>query len=97
MTCSKLCPYNTQNFAWYREMSNDLLVRVQSKLAKRKGEWRKIAAAVPGVSYSWIAKVGRGKYDSSPAYDRLKAVDGYLDSGRPKGRPLVDHSAKKVA
>ena len=58
--------------------TNDLLIEVQTGLAKRKGQWRQIADEVEGVSFSWIAQVGRGKYESSPTYDRLQAVASWL-------------------
>lgn len=77
-------------------MKDDLLRDVQVGLQKSKGEWRDIAEAVPGVSYSWISKVARCKYNSAPSYERLKAVAEYLKS-RSKGRPLVDHSHKAAA
>jgi len=59
-------------------MEDDLLREVQDGLKARKGEWRKIAAEVPEVSYSWIAQVGRGKYASAASYERLRAVAEYL-------------------
>ena len=57
----------------------DLLDEVQEALNARKGEWRQIAKAVQGVSYSWVSQVGRGKYGSAPTYSRLKAVADYLE------------------
>ena len=59
-------------------MQDELFCEVQRGLAARKGEWRKISEAIPGVSYSWISRVGRGKYESRPIYDRLRAVAEYL-------------------
>lgn len=59
-------------------MENDLLHEVQQSLNARKGEWTQIAQNVPGVSYSWISQVGRGKYGSEPTYSRLRAVAEYL-------------------
>lgn len=56
----------------------ELLSEVQSGLQARKGQWRQIAADCPEASYSWIAQVGRGKYESEPAYRRLKAVAAWL-------------------
>ena len=64
-------------------MENDLLKEVQESLNARKGEWPKIAEAVPGVSYSWISQVGRGSYASEPTYSRLKAVAEYLRATAP--------------
>lgn len=63
-------------------MENDLFQQVQKALAARRGEWKQIAAAIPEVSYSWIAQVGRGKYASKPLYDKLIAVDRYLRGGK---------------
>lgn len=62
------------------KMENDLLNDVRAKLNARKGEWVQIAKAIPGVSYSWIAQVGRGTYSSEPTYSRLKAVAEYLNA-----------------
>lgn len=67
-------------------MKNDLLQEVQQSLNARKGEWKKIAKDVPGVSYSWISQVGRGKYGSEPTYSRLKAVDEYLRATPPAAK-----------
>ena len=64
-------------------MENDLLQEVQQSLNTRKGEWAQIAQSVPGVSYSWISQVGRGKYGSEPTYSRLRAVAEYLRSTSP--------------
>lgn len=59
-------------------IANELLQEVQSGLAARKGQWKQIADEVDGVSYSWIAQVGRGKYESDPTYSRLQAVAIWL-------------------
>ncbi len=59
-------------------MAQDLLADVQRELMARKGEWRQIAAAVPGVSYSFIAQLGRGKYKSEPSYKRLVLLRDYF-------------------
>jgi hypothetical protein len=59
-------------------MTLDLLTEVQTGLRARKGQWKQIADEVEGVSYSWIAQVGRGKYESEPAYSRLQAVAAWL-------------------
>lgn len=61
-------------------MSNDLKHEVQAGLKKHKGKWRQIASEIEGVSYSWIAQVGRGKYESAPTYTRLQAVAQWLRS-----------------
>ncbi len=58
----------------------NLLEEVKEGLSKRKGQWKEIAAAVPEVSYSWVAQVGRGKYASEPTYNRLEAVAKHLRS-----------------
>lgn len=60
------------------DMDDGLVTEVVAGLAARKGEWKQIADAVPGVSYSWIAQLGRGKYKSAPSYKRLLAVAEYL-------------------
>ena len=65
-------------------MENDLLQEVQQSLNARKKDWPKIAEEVPGVSYSWISQVGRGKYNSEPTYSRLKAVAEYLRATKPR-------------
>lgn len=57
------------------ELTNDVVLKLQA----RKGDWKKIAGAIPGVSYSWISQVGRGKYTSAPSYARLKRVAAYLN------------------
>jgi hypothetical protein len=59
-------------------MDDILLQEVQIGIRSRKGEWKRMAAQIPGVSYSWIAQVGRGKYNSAPSYQRLQAVAAYL-------------------
>ena len=59
-------------------MENDLLREVQDSIKARKGEWKRIAADVPEVSYSWIAQMGRGKYHSAPSHERLMAIATYL-------------------
>jgi hypothetical protein len=64
-------------------VENELLDEVVAGLAARKGQWKQIATEVDGVSYSWIAQVGRGKYTSAPAYSRLQAVAAWL-----RGHPM---------
>ena len=59
-------------------MGDELLKEVEKGLKKRKGDWLRIASDIPNVSYSWISKVGRGKYRSAPSYKRLQAVAQYL-------------------
>ena len=63
-------------------MAVDLLAEVQAELAARKDEWESIADALrdtePSVSLSWIEKVGRDLYESSPSYERLRTVHEYL-------------------
>lgn len=59
-------------------MDSNLLEQVKSELKARKGQWKMIAADVPGVSYSWISQVGRGNYKSAPSYERLLAISSYL-------------------
>jgi hypothetical protein len=73
----------------------DLVKELQSELQSRRGEWKLIAENVPGASYSWISKVGRGKYTSSPSYERIVAVLSFLKGLR--GRPLVDARVGKAA
>lgn len=73
-------------------MQNDLFHEVQSGIAARKGEWREIADAVDGVSYSFIAKLGRGKYGSAPTYARLQKVAEYL-----RTHPKPAEQVKKAA
>lgn len=58
----------------------DLLQEVTAGIRARRGQWKQIAAAVPGVSYSWIAQIGRGKYSSAPTYERLQSVASYLQT-----------------
>jgi predicted transcriptional regulator len=69
-------------------VENELLDEVVAGLASRKGQWKQIAADVDGVSYSWIAQVGRGKYTSDPAYSRLQAVAAWL-----RGHPTPEAKA----
>lgn len=59
-------------------MDENLFEQVKVGIQSRKGQWKQIAAAVPGVSYSWIAQIGRGQYKSAPSYERLIAVSQYL-------------------
>ena len=58
-------------------MATDLLEEVKSGLAKRKSDWRKIAAAV-GMSYSLVSRLGLGNYTANPTYKRLKRLRQYL-------------------
>lgn len=60
-------------------MENDLLETVVAGLAQRKGDWKRISSELsPLVSYSLIAALGRGKYDSDPSYKKLKLIAAYL-------------------
>ena len=60
-------------------MEDELFKEVQKQLKARQSEWREIADELaPDVSLSWIEKVGRGHYDSSPTYKRLQTVARYL-------------------
>ena len=59
-------------------MDEGLITEVVAGLAARKGAWKRIANDLPGISYSWIAQLGRGKYKSEPSYKRLRAVAEYL-------------------
>lgn len=60
-------------------MKNDLLETVVTGLEARKGDWKKIAADLaPDISYSFIAQMGRRKYESEPSYSRLKLIAKYL-------------------
>ena len=59
-------------------VANELLVEVQTGLRARKGQWKQIAADVPEASYSLIAQLGRGKYESEVAYSRLLALAIWL-------------------
>lgn len=64
---------------------NDLLQQVQKGLAERtRAELKTIADEVPNVSFSWLSAVARGKYESSPTYDRLQAVRDWLRRNRKK-------------
>lgn len=65
-------------------MEDDLLDEVANGLRARKGQWKQIAAEVPDVSYSWIAQVGRGTYESAPTHNRLKAVAEWLRAHQPQ-------------
>lgn len=60
-------------------MENPLLTEVTEGLAARKGEWQEIADALaPDVSYSMIARLGRGTYESSPTIGKLETIARYL-------------------
>lgn len=59
-------------------MAEDLEPFVLDELAKRRGQWRKIAAAVPGCSYSWMQKFASRSYKSSPSHARLVALAKHL-------------------
>ena len=59
-------------------MDDGLISEVVAGLASRKGDWKRITREIPGVSYSWISQLGRGKYKSAPSYKRLLLVAEYL-------------------
>lgn len=72
-------------------MENPLFKEVTEGLAARKGEWLDIADALaPDVSYSMIARLGRGTYESSPTVGKLETIAKYL-----RENPL--QPARKVA
>ena len=57
----------------------DLLTEVTEGLRVRKGAWKQISEDLkPDVSYSMIARLGRGKYDSSPTLKKLEKIALYL-------------------
>jgi hypothetical protein len=64
----------------------DELTYIRAELGKRKGQWRNIAAALPGCSYSWLQKVASGNYPSSPAYGRVVALAKHLRATRNASR-----------
>jgi hypothetical protein len=59
---------------------DDLQTLVVAELQRRKGEWVSIAEAVPGISYSFVSKLGRGCYPAAPTYKRLKALADYFEA-----------------
>lgn len=60
-------------------METDIQKQVSAALAKRKGEWRKIAGDLKGVvSYSLISNLGRQKYASEVGRRKLSAIHAYL-------------------
>lgn len=61
-------------------MEADLLTEVQAALNARRGDWKRIATEIDGVSYSWVWQVGSGNYKSSPSYERLRKVREWLRS-----------------
>lgn len=74
-------------------MENPLLREVTEGLAARKGEWQDIAEALaPEVSYSMIARLGRGTYESSPTIGKLETIARYL-----RENPLKPERRKAVA
>ena len=58
--------------------NDDLLNEVREGICARKGEWKRMASEINGVSYSWIWQVGSGNYKSAPSYARLRAVREWL-------------------
>lgn len=67
-------------------MEPDLLTEVREGLDARRGEWKRIASEIDGVSYSWLWQVGNGKYKSSPAYDRLRKVRDWFRAHPVEGQ-----------
>jgi hypothetical protein len=65
----------------------NLLHVVIAGLGARKGEWKRIADELDGVSYSMIAQLGRGKYKSSPTVGKLEKLAAWLR----------EHPAEKAA
>lgn len=60
-------------------MESSLLSEVTDGLKARKGEWTRIADDLkPAVSYSMIAQLGRGKYESSPTIGKLECIASWL-------------------
>jgi len=58
----------------------DLLQEVQTKLSGMPPSGlRQIAEQVPGVSFSWLSQIARGKYQSEPTYSRLRSVADWLE------------------
>jgi len=58
----------------------DLLLLVRNRLASLSpSDLRQIAQDVPGVSFSWLSQIARGKYQSEPAYSRLRSVAEWLE------------------
>lgn len=71
-----------------------LLKEVRTGLARHKGDWPRIAEAVPEVSYSWLAKVGGGNYASSPIHTKLEAVAKWLRRNRKHGRSVRNRTQR---
>jgi|GEM_PF-7083625 len=75
-----------------------LLAEVTAGLAARKGDWVKIAEDLaPDVSYSMIARLGRGKYESSPTFRRLEIIVGWLRANPLSGAPPKKRAAPAAA
>lgn len=58
---------------------DDLIQKIVAELQKRRGSWKEIAQDLsPGVSYSMISRLGRGKYESEPSLRKLRPLAAYL-------------------
>lgn len=77
-------------------MVEDLQVSVVKELQRRKGGWREIADAVEGVSYSFIEKLGGGRYPGSPSYRRLRALFEYF-AANPLPPQSASHTSSHTA
>jgi len=62
------------------EEAKVLLEEVQTGLASRKEEWRKIASDT-GYSYEFISRLGLRTYKSSPTIERLQKIADRLKNG----------------
>lgn len=69
-------------------MEPDLLTEVRDGLDKRRGDWKRMAREIDGVSYSWIQQLGSGNYKSAPSYARLLAVAQWM-----RANPVQEASA----
>lgn len=57
----------------------DDLTFIRSELQRRSlDDLRRIAEAVPSVSYSWLEKIRSDRYESEPLYSRVRRVAEYL-------------------
>lgn len=66
-------------------MSTDLDIEVRAELERRKGDWKRIAAAAD-VSHSWISQFVRKKIPN-PGYATLRKLRAEL-IGQP-GAPAI--------
>ena len=60
-------------------MSTDLDIEVRTELERRKGDWKRIAAAAD-VSHSWISQFVRNKIPN-PGYATLRRLQAELVKG----------------